>query len=149
MLVGEFCNREVVMVEPEESVKTAADLMRKHHVGDVVLVEERGGKRAPIGIVTDRDLVVEVMALGLEPEKLTVRDIVIDDVLFIHENDSLLDALNLMKTKGVRRLPVVGSDSSLVGIIAVDDITDVLTEMLGYVAGVSEHQQKMEAKKRP
>lgn len=149
MLVGEFCNREVVVIESAESVKAAATLMRKHHVGDVVLVEKRLGKIVPVGIVTDRDLVVEVMAQDLKPEALTVRDIVIENIQFTHENDSLLEALNLMKTKGIRRLPVVSHEHALVGIISIDDVTDLLTEMLGFVAGVSQRQQKLEAEKRP
>ena len=68
MTVGDYCNRDVIVIAGEESIKVAAELMRRHHVGDVVLVEEQNGKRVPVGIVTDCDLVVEVMAAGLAPE---------------------------------------------------------------------------------
>ena len=62
MPVSEICNREVIVVQRETTVNEAAKLMRQHHVGSVVVFEERKGVRVPVGIVTDRDLVVEVMA---------------------------------------------------------------------------------------
>ncbi len=64
MAVGEICNREVVIAEKTLSVVDAAQLMRTHHVGDLVVVEERAGRRLPVGIVTDRDIVVEVVAVS-------------------------------------------------------------------------------------
>src|SRR5690242_8806327 len=67
MPVGEICTREVVIVKRNDSVLEAAKLMRQHHVGDVVVIEERGGVRVPVGIVTDRDLVVEILAPQLDP----------------------------------------------------------------------------------
>lgn len=149
MRVGEFCNREVVMVNGDESVKVAAELMRSYHVGDVVLVEESHGKRVPIGIITDRDLVVEVMVPELNPEELAAQDIVTRSLLKVHEDDSLLDALDLMQEKGVRRLPVVDANNVLVGIITIDDITDLLTDMLSRVVKIAERQREREAEQRP
>ncbi|KTC87070.1 CBS domain-containing protein [Legionella brunensis] len=149
MRVGEFCNRGVVMIYADESVKVAAELMRSHHVGDVVLVEKKQGKPFPVGIISDRDLVVEVMVPGLAPETLAARDIVTRSLLMAHEEDSLFDALDLMREKGIRRLPVVDADSALIGIITLDDITDLLAEMLGNVARVFERQRELEVKHRP
>ncbi|MGY8639348.1 CBS domain-containing protein, partial [Bradyrhizobium sp. 14AA] len=60
MLVGKICNREVVFVGPDSSIADAARLMREHHVGGLVVAREKSGKRVPVGIVTDRDLVIEV-----------------------------------------------------------------------------------------
>ncbi|CEK09404.1 CBS domain-containing protein [Legionella hackeliae] len=149
MRVGEFCNREVVMMPSDESVKVAAELMRSKHVGDIVLVEERHGKRIPVGIISDRDLVVEVMVPGLIPKDLAASDIVTRSLLVIHENDSMFDALYLMREKAIRRLPVVDSENTLVGIITLDDITDLLAEMLGNVADVVERQRELEIRHRP
>ncbi|WP_081964884.1 CBS domain-containing protein [Legionella norrlandica] len=121
--------------------------MRRHHVGDIVLVEELEG----IGsnwIVTDRDLVVEVMALGVNPEALAVRDIVTRSVLVAREDDSLIGSLELMKEKGIRRLPVVDNHHVLIGIITMDDITELLAEMLHKVVGVVDNQQKVEKQQR-
>ncbi|HAT1765005.1 TPA: CBS domain-containing protein [Legionella pneumophila] len=148
MRIGEFCNRDVVMMNGDESVKQAAELMRTHHVGDIVLVEEFKDHRVPIGIVTDRDLVVEVMALDVNPEGLAVQDIVTRSVLVAREEDSLIDSLEFMKEKGVRRLPVVDNDHELVGIITIDDITELLAEMLHKVVGVVDRQQKIEKQQR-
>lgn len=149
MKIGEFCNRDVIIMNGDESVKTAAELMRRHHVGDVVLVEENEGQRIPIGIVTDRDLVVEVMAVGLDATVLTVQDLVTRSLLMAKEDDSVLDCLELMKIKGVRRLPVIDAQKSLIGIITIDDITVLLAGMLYNVVSVVDHQQKNELKQRP
>lgn len=149
MKVGEFCNRDVIIINGDESVKTAAELMRRHHVGDVVLVEENEGRRIPIGIVTDRDLVVEAMAVGLEATVLTVQDLVTRSLLMAKEDDSVFDCLELMKIKGVRRLPVVDADKSLIGIITMDDITVLLAGMLFNVVSLVDRQQKNELKQRP
>lgn len=149
MKIGEFCNRDVIIMNGDESVKTAAELMRRHHVGDVVLVEENEGQQVPIGIVTDRDLVVEVMAVGLETTVLTVQDIVTRSLLMAKEEDSVFDCLEFMKIKGVRRLPVVDADKSLIGIITMDDITAILAGMLYNVVSVVDRQQKNEIKQRP
>ncbi|HAT6937648.1 TPA: CBS domain-containing protein [Legionella pneumophila] len=148
MRIGEFCNRDVVMMNGDESVKQAAELMRAHHVGDIVLVEELKGHRVPIGIVTDRDLVIEVMALDVNPEELAVQDIVTRSILVAREEDSLIDSLALMQEKGVRRLPVVDNEHVLVGIITIDDITELLAEMLHKVVGVVDRQQKVEKQQR-
>lgn len=149
MRVGEFCNREVIVIGADESVKVAAELMRKHHVGDVVLVEERQGRRVPVGIITDRDLVVEIMVPELDPGELAARDIVTGSLATTRSEDSMLDALDLMRSKGVRRLPVVETDGALAGIITVDDVMGLLTEMLGRLAGVVERQRTREARQRP
>src|SRR3989338_11484945 len=107
MPVSEICNREVVVVRPNDSALEAARIMRQHHVGDVVVVEERGGVRVPVGIVTDRDLVVEIMAPELDQMVITVGDIMAPDLVTVKENTGVFDAIQYMRAKGVRRLPVV------------------------------------------
>jgi CBS domain-containing protein len=149
MPLGEYCNREVIVIDGEESVLDAAQLMRQHHVGDVVVVAERHGKRVPIGIVTDRDLVVEVMAPELAPEELAVRDIVVESPVVLHEDASLFAALQMMRGHAVRRVPVVGRDGELVGIITVDDVLGLLAEAVGDLAALVERQPKREAARRP
>ena len=76
MAVAEICNRGVIILQRDDTILEAAKLMRQHHVGDVVVVEERGGVRVPVGIVTDRDLVVEIMAPELDHMVITVGDII-------------------------------------------------------------------------
>lgn len=148
MRVGEYCNRDVVVINSNESVMNAAELMRSYHVGDLVLLEEQGNKKIPIGIVTDRDLVVEVMAAGVKPNSLLVRDILTEPCCCVYENDSLLDALEMMHAKKIRRLPVVNNDKTLIGIITLDDFIDILAETMVKIVDVVKLQQRKEAKQR-
>lgn len=149
MRVGEICNREVIVMRGDESVHVAAELMRRFHVGDVVLVEDRDGKRIPTGIVTDRDLVVEVMVPGLDPETLGARDIVTSTLAIAREDDDLYDALERMRAKAVRRLPVVDVDGKLVGILTMDDLGALLAEMQSRIWAVVERQRSREESSRP
>lgn len=127
MKVAAYCTRDVVVMPGDGSVEEAARLMRHHNVGDVVLVD---GRRRPTGIVTDRDLVLEVLAPGLSTSALAVRDLVVASPLLLREDDDVLDALDVMREHAVRRLPVVDAAGEVSGIIAVDDILGLLTEML-------------------
>ncbi|ARB91277.1 CBS domain-containing protein [Legionella longbeachae] len=148
MIVGEYCNRDVVVINCNESVKNAAELMRHYHVGDLVLIEEQKNQKTPIGIVTDRDLVIEVMAAGIAPESLLIKDIVTEPFSSVFENDNLLDALELMHSKKIRRLPVINNDKALVGIITLDDFIEILAENMAKVFDVIKLQQQKEAKQR-
>ena len=116
MPVGEICNREVVIAEKSLSVVEAARLMRTHHVGDLVVFEAREGRKHPVGIVTDRDIVVEVVAAAVNPEGLRVGDIMGPEVATVRESEGLFEALRYMRGKGVRRMPVVDAAGGLVGI---------------------------------
>lgn len=148
MRVGEYCNRNVVVINGNESVKNAAELMRAYHVGDLILLEEQENKKVPIGIITDRDLVIEVMAAGVKPDSLLVRDILTEPFTYIFENDSLFYALEMMHSKKIRRLPVVNNDKALIGIITLDDFIEILAETMVNVVDVVKLQQKKEARQR-
>ncbi len=148
MRVGEVCNREVVVIDKDESVKVAAELMRRYHVGNVVVVEGQGGRRMPVGIVTDRDLVLKVLLPGLAPEDLAVRDVASAPLATVASRESLFVAMEIMEAKAVRRLPVVEDDGSLGGILTVDDLSELLTGLQGQLAGVVNRQRQKEARKR-
>ncbi|KTD68268.1 CBS domain protein [Legionella steelei] len=148
MRVGEYCNRNVVVINGNESVKNAAELMRSYHVGDLVLIEEHDSQKIPICIVTDRDLVIEVMAAGVKPESLLVRDILTEPFRCVFENDSHFDALEIMHSPKIRRLPVINDDKTLIGIITLDDLIEILTEAMGQIVNVVKLQQKKEARQR-
>ena len=147
--IGEICTREVVFTTRDATVATAAKLMRHHHVGSLVVVEQlNGGKRLPIGIVTDRDIVVELTAMGLDPSAITVGDIMAGPLITARENEGLLEAMEIMRYKGVRRLPIVGTDGQLVGIVTIDDLLEVLAEQLTELAKVVAREQAREATAR-
>lgn len=150
MRVGEACCRRVVIVKGEESVLEAARLMREQHVGSVVVVREEDRGRIPVGILTDRDIVVSLVAQELSDLKgWVVGDVVTCDLLTAGENECVSDVLRRMREHGVRRAPVVGPEGTLVGILAVDDVLDLLAEQLGDVAALIAREQREEQAHRP
>ena len=147
--IASICNRSVAFTTRETTVAAAAKLMRHGHVGSLVVVDRmNGGKRMPIGIVTDRDLVVEIIATGLDPAVITVGDIMAQELVVGRESDSVLETLEIMRFKGVRRLPTVGRDGQLIGIVTVDDLLEVIAEELGELAKIVAHEQSREAAAR-
>lgn len=148
MKTGEICNREVVFIERAASIAEAARLMREHHVGDLVVVEEKNGRRAPVGIVTDRDLVLEVIAEGVNQNDVAVGDVMSYELVTANEDDDLFDTLKHMRTKGVRRLPVVDRRGDLVGIVTVDDLLDLLAEQVSDLARIVQREQTRERERR-
>lgn len=148
MTVGAICNREVITVQRDASVLHAAKLMRQYHVGDVVVIENRKDKVAPIGIVTDRDVIVEVIATELDSGVITVGDIMVISLAVVKSNAGILEAIQLMTSKGVRRLPVVEDDGSLIGIITLDDLLLLLAKEFGALSKLVAKEQKNESTKR-
>lgn len=148
MIVLEACNREVITLEQDGSLIAAAKLMRQHHVGDVVVVKIKDNKRVPVGIVTDRDVVIEVVATELDPNVITVGDIMPQNLLVVKEDADLHQAIQLMTTKGVRRLPVVNNKAELVGILSLDDLLGITANIIGNYAKLITNEQKNESKNR-
>lgn len=146
MKVGEACNRDVVVIDHSESAYEAANLMRENHVGDVVVVKYEGGVRVPIGIVTDRDLVLEIIVPQVDPQNVEAGELFTRSHLeTVTVDDDLEQALDIMHAQGIRRLPVVdGNDGSLVGIITIDDIVDLLSEQLSEIGRLSTSQPDRE-----
>lgn len=144
MPISEICNREVIVVQRDNTILEAARLMRQHHVGDVLVVEDRGGARVPVGVVTDRDLVVEIMAPELNQMVITVGDIMVPELATVKENTGVFEAIQYMRAKGVRRLPVVDNGGGLVGILTLDDLLELLAEELLALAKLVKHEQKKE-----
>jgi len=148
MPISEICNREVIIVQRDTTVHEAAKLMRQHHVGDVVVVEERKGVRVPVGIVTDRDLVVEIMAPDLVQMVITVGDIMGSDLATVKDSTGIYEAIQYMRGEGVRRLPVVDGKGGLIGILTLDDLLELLAEELLELSKLVKHEQKKESVKR-
>lgn len=148
MGVAEICSREVVFAKRNESVAQAARLMREHHVGSVVVADERNGRRFPVGIVTDRDIAVGVVALGLDPEKRNVESAMPAELVCVRETDGLGRAVALMRAQGVRRLPVIDGAGGLIGILSADDVLEVLSEELYCLAGMVASGERFEREQR-
>jgi len=149
MSVGHYCNREVAVVDKHTEIRETAKLMRRQHVGDLVVVEQRGNETVPVGIVTDRDLVIEVLAQELDPDTVTVGDLMSFELVTAREDDELWETLNRMRSQGIRRLPVVNPRGGLVGILTADDVLDLFTEGLSDLAKLARREIDREAQARP
>jgi CBS domain-containing protein len=149
MRVGEYCNREVVVVEEEKSVTEAAAIMRQYHVGDVVICKAKYGKQIPVGIITDRDIALEIVAKGTDPDSIRVGEAMSFDLTAVDEHDDLMHVIEVMRDKGIRRVPVIDVDEALVGILTVDDIVDLLSEVLVDLAHLVDRQKRRETQIRP
>jgi CBS domain-containing protein len=127
MKVGVICVRETVMVKKSETLREAAKLMKGLHVGALVVVEALEEKNRPLGIITDRDIVLKAVAED-ESCDITVGEIIAAELVTANENDMLFDTLEHMKSKGIRRVPVVDEEGYLAGILSTDDIVEFLTD---------------------
>ena len=134
MKVRDFCSRMVIAAEPATDLRHAARLMREHHVGALVVIDQREGLTRPIGIVTDRDIVIAVVAADVKPESLTVRDVMSEELQLLRDDDDVFEAVEKMSDHGVRRLPVVAADGRLFGMVSADDVLRVLSIELGSLA---------------
>lgn len=148
MSVGQICNRDTVIVRKEDSIIEAAKLLREFHVGSVVVVEDAAGGVKPVGILTDRDLVVEILAAELDPATVSVGDIMSYELTTAHEENGLWDVLQRMQSKGVRRVPVVNAQGLLAGILTSDDLLELLASELGQLVKVIGRERQREESAR-
>jgi len=126
MSAGRICSRDVDTASYDENVLDAARRMRDRQVGTVIVVDEM----RPVGIVTDRDLTVRVLAQGLSPQATRLSDVMTPSPTTVREEDSIETALGYMRAGRFRRLPVVGRDGRLLGILALDDVLELVAEDL-------------------
>lgn len=148
MKASEFCNRDVVVIEQDASVADAAKLMRRFHVGSVVVVETGGRVKRPTGVLTDRDIVVEFVAQELSPQDVAVGDAMTGELVSVEESTGLFETIELMRDKAVRRLPVVDANGALVGLVASDDVLELMAEQLSHFVAIVDHQWREEVQRR-
>src|SRR5688572_19919451 len=125
MSIGRICQREVDTADSKECARAAARRMATRCVGTLVILDR---EKRPVGILTDRDLAVRVLAEGLNPDTTPVADVMTLHPSTVNENTSIEDVLALMRAKSVRRLPVVERQGRLVGLVSVDDVLALLAE---------------------
>jgi CBS domain-containing protein len=138
----------VVSVLSEASLEDASRAMRENHVGDVVVIEVRGGRKVPVGMLTDRDIVMATVALGAPTNALAVGDIMTTDLVLVDASASLTHVIELMKERGVKRIPLIGENKDLVGIISLEDVTRFLARELSALAEVATRQKEVEVQRR-
>jgi CBS domain-containing protein len=126
MLVAETCTPDVVCCRPQASALEAARLMREKHVGDVVVVSDPEGERVPIGVITDRDLAIEVLAHGRDAASITLASLIRTPVVIARDSEDTRTVIERMHAHGVRRIPVVDARGVLRGIVTLDDLLRML-----------------------
>ena len=150
MMIGQVCNPNVVTIEVGSSVYAAARLMREYHVGALVVVEDTGDGPVPRGVITDRDIVVGLVAKEVtDLEGIQVEEVITRPLQTIDFTESLGDAAERMRENGIRRLPVVDGEGKLVGILALDDVLGALHETLDDLVAVVLGQGRREGALRP
>ena len=150
MSVGEICNREVIVIDQNSTIREAAELMRKHHVGTLVVVEDlaAGSNAKPVGILSDRDIVIEIFAEAVDFNTVLIRDVMSFELVTAREMDGIWDTMQRMKTNGIRRMPVVSDAGGLTGILAVDDLLEMLVDELTDLTKLIKQEQRHEEKRR-
>ena len=148
MSIGKFCRRNVVCAVPDTTIVDAAQLMRRNHIGDLIVVDKPGAERRPVGIVTDRDIVVEVVSVGLDPGLVKLGDLLTQPLVTVDEDTGYAETIRLMSNRGVRRMPVVNKAGVLVGIISFDDLFHQLGIPLSELSGLAIREVRHEAETR-
>lgn len=140
MYAATISTGNVATCEAGASILQIAQQMRQEHVGDVVIVEYRNGDPIPIGIVTDRDIVIEILAKELDPNTVTAGAIMSRKLITAYEGEQLDVAMERMRWSGVRRIPLIDSAGVLVGIVTLDDVIAKLAATLNNISRVSQIQ---------
>lgn len=146
MDVIKLCRPNAVTIRPYEELNAAARLMRERHVGYLVVTEAvlGDGEQRPVGVLTDRDIVVKVLAREADPRTLRVGDVMTRDPVLAAATDPLAGVLSSMRRIGVRRMPVVGNRGQLIGVLSFDEVIDALAGELSDVAGTIRNEQRVE-----
>ncbi|CAG9221807.1 CBS domain-containing protein [Burkholderia vietnamiensis] len=143
-----LCTRDVATCTTQATVVDAAAMMRDAHAGDLVVVSEQDGKLVPVGMVTDRDIVLTVVRADAAPGALFVGDVMSAPVALANAADDIWLLAKRMRQHGVRRLPVVGADGELVGVVSLDDMLRAAAALLDELRLVAARQVYFEEKQR-
>jgi CBS domain-containing protein len=148
MLLKDICVLSVASCARDATILEAARLMRQHHTGTLIVLDDPHGERTPAGILTDRDIVVEVLANELDPAKTHVAQIMSAKLVVGGASERVSDAIERMRLHGVRRLPVLEHDGSLMGIVTLDDILTLHAAQAAALAGIVSKEQSHEQRAR-
>jgi len=149
MPVGDICVLDVITCNRDTKIDEVAQLMRQHHVGDVVVTEESKGKQVPVGIVTDRDIVASVIAVKLDPAIFSAGDLINRKLITVRADLGVFEATQEMRKHGVRRMPVLDQEGTLVGIVSIDDLIELLADEMSELAKLISKEQAEETWRKP
>jgi predicted transcriptional regulator len=145
-LMEQLCEKDVVCLKPSDTIFDAAERMCADHVGNVVIIDERSSKKIPVGMLTDRDIVINSIAKKLNPESVQISDIMSKKVVTASEDIEISELIQLITTEGVSRLPIVDSSGALIGILSSKRLFQYLAQGLCLLSSLSIQQQKREEK---
>ncbi len=148
MQLSSFCMLEVECCSPRTTALEAAHIMRCKHTGDLVVVDDDADEPTPIGVITDRDIVVEVLGKGLDPALTPVGAVIRTPVIVADAAEDSSQVLERMRTHGVRRIPVIGAGGKLAGIVTVDDMLKQLAADAALLTQVISQEQNHETRTR-
>ena len=146
MQVSEVCVLDVVVCSRRTTILEAARMMRQHHAGDLIVVDDADDERTPAGIITDRDIVVEVLGKDLNPATTPVGDIMVrlSHLVVARDTEDVGEAAERMRAHGVRRLPVIDRAGKLVGVVTLDDLLRLLARDATRLAEIVNMEQQHE-----
>lgn len=148
MKLKDLCEIEVATCTRDATIAQAARLMRQHHAGDLVVVDDSDGDREPIGILTDRDIVLEAVAQGRDLSRTKVSEIMSSQLVVASVSEDLDTVLERMRQHGVRRLPVIDDNGNVFGIITLDDLLRTHAEQAAALLSVVTKEQTRELRSR-
>lgn len=146
---GSLCTRDVAVAHRAMPIVEAATRMRERHVGCLVVVDASPKGDSVVGILTDRDIVSSVIAQGLDPGVIQVEDVMSTDVASTSDDASIADVLTLMHRRGLRRVPVLGPEHTLVGVVSLDDVVVEMATLMMHLSAAVEGELAREHVRRP
>lgn len=148
MKLKDLCILDVACCTPDISILAAARLMREKHTGDLIVIDDRDEEREPVGILTDRDIVIEVLATGRDPGTTTVGEVMSHQLVVASDCEDIDEALQRMAAHGVRRIPVVDEARCVLGIVTLDDVLRQHAEQAAQLSHVLTKEQVQEQRAR-
>ena len=141
MDIGTICSRETIIADQKQTVLEGALLMQRYNVGSLLVVQNDQKGNKPVGIVTDRDIVLKVVSPELDVTEVKMEDIMSSKLLIANETDDVYDTLVKMRGKVVRRIPVVDNEGYLKGILTIDDILEFFSKEIGEIVRLFRKEQ--------
>jgi CBS domain-containing protein len=148
MNIGDLCKKPVVSVDFDDSIMAASALMREHHIGDVIVTKEKKGRELPVGILTDRDIVVSLAARDVDLDEVLVGDVMTTGLILARDDDSIEEVVHNMTDNGIRRMPVTNREGNLVGLISFDDLVKFFAEQLSLLSSLVDVEITREMRER-
>lgn len=140
----DICRSDVVTADEHTSLYEVSRLMRQYHIGDVVITRSGNSGQAPIGMITDRDIVVRGIACDVALDEVAAGDLSAQDLVTVRPEADIFEIVSTMNAHAVRRV-VVGNDAGYIGIITFDDILWALSLLVSNLSAVTERQIQRES----